>query len=253
MVDTNRVKGALDKAKGAVKEGVGDLTGDKSSRPRARPTRSKAKLRERLAGSKTRSEALLARRKWREWLATIDRRPLQALLMEEFEMGLLEPGYRRPYGWRRRRRVSNPRRLDEPTGRRSIGWPVVRRSSRKPGDRWRPCRHTLWLPTGGLRTYRTIMVGNGPNQAVSPQQLQNVFGNDQVQSMANQSGMAARLLDAAQSASTKCCKRPHPQWKAAGRRSVICVILPNELVVGCLSSTVLLGNTWRSAFSRVFS
>jgi CsbD-like len=28
IVDTNRVKGALDKAKGAIKEGVGNLTGD---------------------------------------------------------------------------------------------------------------------------------------------------------------------------------------------------------------------------------
>ena len=33
-------------------------------------------------------------------------------------------------------------------------------------------------------------VGNGPNQSVSPQQLQNVFGDNQVQSMASQSGMA---------------------------------------------------------------
>lgn len=28
MVDTNRVEGAFDKAKGAVKEGIGNLTGD---------------------------------------------------------------------------------------------------------------------------------------------------------------------------------------------------------------------------------
>ena len=28
MVDSNRVEGALDKAKGAVKQGVGNLTGD---------------------------------------------------------------------------------------------------------------------------------------------------------------------------------------------------------------------------------
>ncbi len=32
-------------------------------------------------------------------------------------------------------------------------------------------------------------IGNGPNQAVSPQQLQGVFGQDQVQNMANQAGM----------------------------------------------------------------
>lgn len=33
-------------------------------------------------------------------------------------------------------------------------------------------------------------VGNGPNQPVSPQQLQTVFGEDQVQTMSRQSGMA---------------------------------------------------------------
>jgi uncharacterized protein YidB (DUF937 family) len=33
-------------------------------------------------------------------------------------------------------------------------------------------------------------IGNGPNQPVSPQQLQTVFGENQVQSMASQSGMA---------------------------------------------------------------
>jgi uncharacterized protein YidB (DUF937 family) len=33
-------------------------------------------------------------------------------------------------------------------------------------------------------------IGSGPNQPVSPQQLQSVFGENQVQSMASQSGMA---------------------------------------------------------------
>ena len=33
-------------------------------------------------------------------------------------------------------------------------------------------------------------IGQGPNQPVSPQQLQSAFGDDQVQSMANQAGMA---------------------------------------------------------------
>jgi len=33
-------------------------------------------------------------------------------------------------------------------------------------------------------------VGNGANQPVSPQQLQSAFGDEQVQSMAAQSGMA---------------------------------------------------------------
>jgi uncharacterized protein YidB (DUF937 family) len=42
----------------------------------------------------------------------------------------------------------------------------------------------------GLGHIAQSWVGNGLNQPVSPQQLQNVFGNDQVQSMASQSGMA---------------------------------------------------------------
>ena len=33
-------------------------------------------------------------------------------------------------------------------------------------------------------------IGNGPNQPVSPQQLQGVFGNDRVQAMAGEAGMA---------------------------------------------------------------
>ena len=42
----------------------------------------------------------------------------------------------------------------------------------------------------GLGHIAQSWVGNGPNQPVSPQQLQSVFGEDQVQSMARQSGMA---------------------------------------------------------------
>ena len=42
----------------------------------------------------------------------------------------------------------------------------------------------------GLGHIAQSWVGNGPNQAVSPQQLQSVFGENQVQSMASQSGMA---------------------------------------------------------------
>ena len=42
----------------------------------------------------------------------------------------------------------------------------------------------------GLGHIAQSWVGDGPNQAVSPQQLQNVFGQDQVQNMADQSGMA---------------------------------------------------------------
>jgi uncharacterized protein YidB (DUF937 family) len=42
----------------------------------------------------------------------------------------------------------------------------------------------------GLGHIAQSWVGNGPNQSVSPQQLQSVFGEQQVQSMASQSGMA---------------------------------------------------------------
>jgi uncharacterized protein YidB (DUF937 family) len=42
----------------------------------------------------------------------------------------------------------------------------------------------------GLGHIAQSWVGNGPNQSVSPQQLQSVFGEQQVQGMASQSGMA---------------------------------------------------------------
>ena len=42
----------------------------------------------------------------------------------------------------------------------------------------------------GLGHIAQSWVGNGPNQSVSPQQLQSVFGEQQVQTMASQSGMA---------------------------------------------------------------
>lgn len=42
---------------------------------------------------------------------------------------------------------------------------------------------------GGLGHIAQSWVGNGPNQPVSPQQLQGVFGEDQVQGMAQQAGM----------------------------------------------------------------
>lgn len=41
----------------------------------------------------------------------------------------------------------------------------------------------------GLGHIAQSWVGNGPNQSVSPDQLQNVFGQGQVQSMATQAGM----------------------------------------------------------------
>ena len=41
----------------------------------------------------------------------------------------------------------------------------------------------------GLGHIAQSWVGNGPNQAVSPDQLQSVLGQDQVQTMASQAGM----------------------------------------------------------------
>ena len=41
----------------------------------------------------------------------------------------------------------------------------------------------------GLGHIAQSWVGNGPNQSVSPDQLQSVFGQGQVQNMANQAGM----------------------------------------------------------------
>jgi uncharacterized protein YidB (DUF937 family) len=42
----------------------------------------------------------------------------------------------------------------------------------------------------GLAHIAQSWIGNGPNQPVSPQQLQTVFGDDQVQTMAHHAGMA---------------------------------------------------------------
>ena len=41
----------------------------------------------------------------------------------------------------------------------------------------------------GLGHIAQSWIGNGPNQSVSPQQLQGVLGNNQVQNMASQAGM----------------------------------------------------------------
>ena len=41
----------------------------------------------------------------------------------------------------------------------------------------------------GLGHVAQSWVGNGPNHPVSPEQLQNVFGSEQVNNMANQAGM----------------------------------------------------------------
>jgi uncharacterized protein YidB (DUF937 family) len=42
----------------------------------------------------------------------------------------------------------------------------------------------------GLGHIAQSWIGNGPNQSVSPQQLHTVLGDDQVQTMAGQAGMA---------------------------------------------------------------
>jgi len=42
----------------------------------------------------------------------------------------------------------------------------------------------------GLGHVAQSWIGNGPNQSVSPQQLQSVLGDNQVQSMSSQAGMA---------------------------------------------------------------
>jgi uncharacterized protein YidB (DUF937 family) len=46
------------------------------------------------------------------------------------------------------------------------------------------------LQQGGLGDVAQSWVGHGANQPVSPQQLHSAFGDEQVQSMAAQSGMA---------------------------------------------------------------
>jgi uncharacterized protein YidB (DUF937 family) len=44
----------------------------------------------------------------------------------------------------------------------------------------------------GLGHIAQSWVGNGANQSVSPQQLQTVFGEDQIQTMAGQAGMGSQ-------------------------------------------------------------
>ena len=48
MVDKNRVEGAWDKAKGAVKEGVGKVTGDNKLQAEGKADKVKGKVREHL-------------------------------------------------------------------------------------------------------------------------------------------------------------------------------------------------------------
>jgi uncharacterized protein YjbJ (UPF0337 family) len=52
MVDENRVKGAWDKAKGAVKEGVGNLTDDEKLRAEGKADKAKGKVESAVGGVK---------------------------------------------------------------------------------------------------------------------------------------------------------------------------------------------------------
>ena len=51
MVDSNRVEGAWDKAKGAVKEGVGNLTGDEKMRAEGMADKAKGKTESAVGGA----------------------------------------------------------------------------------------------------------------------------------------------------------------------------------------------------------
>lgn len=52
MVDENRVEGAWDKAKGAVKEGVGNLTGDEKMKAEGMADKAKGKTESAVGGLK---------------------------------------------------------------------------------------------------------------------------------------------------------------------------------------------------------
>ena len=52
MVDENRVKGAWDQAKGAVKEGIGNLTGDQKLQGEGLADKAKGKAESAVGGAK---------------------------------------------------------------------------------------------------------------------------------------------------------------------------------------------------------
>jgi uncharacterized protein YjbJ (UPF0337 family) len=52
MVDENRVKGAWDKAKGAVKEGVGKITGDEKLQAEGKVDKAKGKVESAVGGTR---------------------------------------------------------------------------------------------------------------------------------------------------------------------------------------------------------
>ncbi len=52
MVDQNRVEGAWDKTKGAVKEGVGNLTGDEKMKAEGQTDKAKGGVKSTVGGAK---------------------------------------------------------------------------------------------------------------------------------------------------------------------------------------------------------
>ncbi len=52
MVDSNRVEGAFDKAKGAVKEGVGKMTGDEKMQAEGTADKAKGAAKSTVGGAK---------------------------------------------------------------------------------------------------------------------------------------------------------------------------------------------------------
>jgi uncharacterized protein YjbJ (UPF0337 family) len=52
MVDENRVKGAWDKAKGTVKEGVGKITGDEKLKAEGKLDKAKGKVESAIGGAR---------------------------------------------------------------------------------------------------------------------------------------------------------------------------------------------------------
>ncbi len=52
MVDKNRVEGGVDKAKGAVKEGAGNLTGDEKTKGEGMADKAKGKVESAVGGAK---------------------------------------------------------------------------------------------------------------------------------------------------------------------------------------------------------
>ena len=52
MVDENRVQGGLDKAKGAIKEGIGNLTGDEKMKGEGAADKAKGKAESAVGGAK---------------------------------------------------------------------------------------------------------------------------------------------------------------------------------------------------------